>query len=172
MSEPQSAPQSAVHSLPGPEERHAQTRHARTRDSVTDGTAKVVDLTERSRARFSRRWGKPIEEPPASKKPSAAAPVSIKAQDALNHLHVWRDPTPSLRAVWADLKDGSSHAFADGGIFLAVPYWALGLIAFPIVVAAKHIEIVFARPGRTAGLIVLALLIGGALLIAKLNATP
>lgn len=167
MSAHQSAPQSALHNLHPEDEGHAQVSRARTRDSVPDGGAKVVDLTVRNRARIAatQRWGKPIEEPP----PPARQDDDDRAwkpKAALNQLHLWRDPTPSLRAVWHDLKAGGREAYANGGWLLAAGYWALGAPGFPIVVLAKLVEITFARPGRELGFIVVVLLLAVALLIA------
>jgi hypothetical protein len=165
---PESADQSAMHVQTGPEERHAQTWRAHTRDSVHDDRSNVIDLTERSRQRIAERWGKKIEEPPqdASTDPDNEPP---KAKDALNQMHLWRDPSPSLRAVWNDLQDGGGAARDDGGLLLAAGYWVLGIPGFGLVVIAKVTETVGARPGRVFGALIVALLTFGALLIAGIN---
>lgn len=171
MSEPESARQSTVHEQEREKAPHARTWRARTQGSVPDGYATVVDLTERNRERIGERWGKRIEEPPPDASFDPENEPS-RAKDVLNQMHFWRDPSPSLRAVWHDMRDGGARAKEDGGLALAGGYWLLGIPGFGLVVAAETLKTVGARPGRLFGFLVIAVLACGALLIAGINPIP
>jgi hypothetical protein len=171
VSEPKSARQSTVHEQGEEEAAHARAWRAHTRGSLPEAPSNVVDITERSRARIAERWGKPIEEPPTDASFDPENEPS-RLQDVANQMHFWRDPSPSLRAVWHDLTDGGRKVYDDGGFALTAGYWLLGIPGFGLVAVAKVVETIGARPGRMAGFMLIALLVWGALLKAGINPIP
>lgn len=167
MADSDGALEDAVHvddTGPGP---YVQAWRGRAGDSLTEPGATIIDITKRHQERIAGRWGKPITEPAPN---TSFDPDSPPAQlaDALNHLHFWRDPTASLRAVWADMREGASEV-AEDGPWLLVLYWPLASVGGVLVVGGKLIETIGARPGRLGAAFVIALLVWGALVIAGIN---
>lgn len=167
MAEPEVHSESTVHNPEGPGEGDARAWRARTRDSVPSPGAKVIDLTQRSRERFAGRWGQPIDEPPPDPAPEPGEPLRLK--DGLNQLHYWRDRPPSLRAIWADLVDGGGQVYGGAGLAAAAGYWGLGIPCFAWVSVCRIAESPAHRPGRAAGVLLLAVVLWIALAIAGLN---
>lgn len=170
MAESESANQSAVHEQEGAEEGHAQAWRARTRDSVPSPSATIIDLTQRHRARVAERWGKPIEEPPPDAPADPDAPPRFA--DVLNQMHLYRGPSPSPRAILHDLRQGGARAFEDGGLAVAVFYWAAGVPGYALVWLAETVKITCARPGRMYAALLIGLLLWGALALAGINPVP
>jgi hypothetical protein len=140
----------------------------RAGDSLTEPGATIIDLTKRSQARIAERWGKPIVEPAPDPSYDPELPPARLA-DALNQLHLYRDPSPSLKAIRLDLAEGGAHAYEDSGWVLAAFYWAAGVPGYAICWVAEIIKTTASRPGRIYATLAVALLLWGALAIAGLN---
>lgn len=168
MAAAESAHKSAVHVEDDVPDAYVRASPGPARDTLPDSGRSATDLTERSRRLIAERWGKVIAEP----EPQPAADVGdsqIRLADALNQLHLYRDPTPSLKAVWLDLVEGGAQVHEDHGLMLAGLYWAAGLPGYAIVAACKVTETVCGRPGRMYGALVVALVAWAALAVAGLN---
>jgi len=110
---PEGALDHALHDEEPDEGAHVQARRAYTRDSVPEVEGDPLSLTERNKQRLLERWGQPIAEP-------LEEPVLSLGDDGFGwrdvlrgitvHLHVIRDPTPSMRAVNARYKEGLEEA--------------------------------------------------------------
>jgi hypothetical protein len=165
--EPEVHPESTVHELDAPEDADARAWRARMRDSVPNAGATIIDLTQRHRDRIAGRWGKPIEEPAPDPSPEPGQPLRLI--DGLNQVHYWRDQPPSLRAIWADMREGGADVHRDFGSLAFAAYWAVGVPSFAWVSGCRIAESPAHRPGRAAGALVLLLLLWAALAIAGLN---
>ena len=170
MAEPEVQSESTVHNQNPDDAAHAQAWRAHTRDSVPDGGATIIDITQRHRDRVAGRWGKPIVEPPQDTPAEPGERPQFK--DVLNQIHLYRDTSPSMRAVLHDLVDGGRHAYEDGGIVVAFFYWAAGIPGHGLAWVGAVLKETGSRPGRVyiAGLIALALWV--ALAVAGLNPVP
>lgn len=173
MSAAESARHGTVHEQESKGEGHAQTSRARTRDSVTDTSAQIIDITRRSRARVAERWGKPIEEPPATQHVasdgSGQKALTSVLQAGLNNLHVVRDPSPSLAAYWHDHVEGGRRLYESSGLPITVAYWTAGIPGLAVIAICKAAETAVGRPGRTAATTIVLLLVWGALTLAGHN---
>jgi hypothetical protein len=143
----------------------------RAGDSLTDPGATIIDITKRNQKRVSERWGKPIVEPEPDASFDPDNPPARLA-DALNQLHLYRNPSPSLKAIWLDLKEGGANAYEDGGFLLWVPYWAAGIPGYVVAWVAEILKTNASRPGRIYGTVFVALLLWIALAIAGHNPVP
>lgn len=172
MAEPEVHKPSALYDQEADETGHAQAWRAHTRDIVPDDDSNVIDMTQRSRARIEsqlpERWGKPIEEPPpaASKDPDAPA---RNLRDGLSSLPSWKGPSPSLRAIWHDMCEGSARTYETSGLPMTLAYWVFGAPGFVICCISETTKIANARSGRTFGWVVIVLILWGALAVAGLN---
>lgn len=170
MTEPEVHSQSTVHEQDTDSGGDAQAWRARTRGSVPSPGATIIDLTQRHRARVAERWGKPIEEPPPDvpTDPDAAPQFA----DVLNQLHLYRGPSPSPRAILHDLRQGGARAYEEGGLAVAVAYWAAGAPGYVLVWVCEIGKITCARPGRIYAALFVASLLWVALALAGLNPVP
>lgn len=155
MSTAEGAPQGAMHVQDDEDGAHAQVWRARTRDSVHDGDSDPLTLTERSQELIAARWGKPITEPPPGAPLEDGERRPVRLQDGLNHLHAYRDPLPSQRAVAADNAEGWKRVQEAG--LIAAGVWGLAwLTARPVNIAATWLHLVSERPMRWAGFLFVA----------------
>jgi hypothetical protein len=164
VSIPERAQEGALHNQPSGEAPNAQASHVHARGSVPDDSGDPLTLTERNRRRLEERWGKPIEEP--------ADDTPIEPGDGFDwrtivrgvsvHLHLVRDPLPSMRAVRADYKAGKEDAQQQSGsstfffVIFGVAGQGLGLLF-------RFLATCCDRPGRFAGLLFITALLAGAL---------
>jgi len=162
VAEPDRAPHGALHDEDPDGGAHVQAWRARTRDSVAPDGTDTLTLTERNRQRLEARWGKPIEEPAegAVAEPGDGLDWHTVVRSLGTHLHLYRDPIPSMRAVRADYKTGKEDAQQQSGtatfffVVFGVTGHGLGLVF-------RFLATCCDRPGRFAGLLfITALLIG------------
>jgi hypothetical protein len=162
---PDRAPRSALHNqTPEGETQRADVTRAHARDSVADGSHDATKLTERNLRRLQERWGQPIEEPADEPLPGDLDEFDWRVilRGLTVHLHLVRDPLPSMRAVRADYKTGleeaqqqSATAAASFRVFGNVGQWFGFLFRF--------LATCCDRPGRFAGLLFISALLAGSL---------
>lgn len=164
MSSPERAPQGALHDQPGGEAANAQASHVHARGSVAEPTDDAMSLTERNRLRLERAWGKPIEEP--------ADDAPLETADGFDwhtvlrgltiHIHLVRDPLPSMRAVRADYKAGKEDAQQQSGTatFFFVVF---GVVGQGLGLGFRFLATCCDRPGRFASLLFISALLAGSL---------
>lgn len=165
MATPEHAHQSAVHNQPGVgETQRAGVPHAHARQSVPDDANDALKLTERNLRRLRERWGQPIEEPD-----SEPAPVDVEEdtwrailRGLTVHLHLIRDPLPSMRAVRADYKAGLEDAQQQSATAAAL-YRLFGLPGQALSLVLRFLAVCCDRPGRFAGLLFITALLAAAL---------
>lgn len=155
MSTTEGAPEGAVHVQDGDSGPHAQVWRARAGDSLPDAPQDSLTLTQRSQELIAARWGKPIEEPPPDTPAGDDESRRRGLSDAVGHLHVWRDPLPSQRAVKADNADGWRRA-QEAGLLAAGVYGVFWLMSRPVNIAAAFVHAQSGRPMRFAGLLFVA----------------
>jgi hypothetical protein len=123
-----------------------------------------LTLTERNRRRIAERWGKPIEEP-------ADEPLSddvdenawrVLLRGLTVHLHLIRDPLPSMRAVRTDYRSGLEDAQQQSASAAAL-YRAFGLPGQGLSLLLRFLIVCCDRPGRFAGLLFITALLTGSL---------
>jgi hypothetical protein len=170
VAEPNVHPRSAVHEHDADPEPYVRASRGRAGDSLTEPGATIIDLTKRSQARIAERWGKPIVEPEPDASYDPENPPA-RLVDAANHLHFYRDPSPSMKAVLADMAEGAEK-LGEVAPWLLVFYWPLAAVGAVIVFGGKHAQEIGARPGRLGAAGVIALLLLGALAIAGINPIP
>jgi hypothetical protein len=123
-----------------------------------------LTLTERNRQRIADRWGTPIEEP-ADDAP-VEDPNSLGWREILRgvtiHLHIVRDPIPSMRAVRADYKTGLADAKQQSASAVAL-YRMFGLPGQAWSATFRFLAVQGDRPGRFAGFLVVIVLLAGSL---------
>lgn len=171
------APDSAMHDpgAAGPQVRQSPTR-ARNAPPLGrangSGASPRRASTVRSALEIAReRWGTPVGPVTAldgtalGGQPRQPGDSPAAARDALASWRIWSEPSPSMSAIWADMKDGAGRQGAYGAGWL-VPYWLFGLLAFPVACAARLLLDSSARPGRFAALLVAVLLFIAGLLVA------
>jgi hypothetical protein len=123
-----------------------------------------LTLTERNRQRLERAWGKPIEEP--TDEPSLGhvdgSDWRVILRGVSVHLHLVRDPLPSMRAVRADYKAGKEDAQQQSGsaTFFFVVF---GVVGQGFGLGFRFLATCCDRPGRFAGLLFITALLAGAL---------
>jgi hypothetical protein len=157
--------QRALHNQPVEgETQRAGVPHAHAKGSVPDASSDALKLTERNRQRIAERWGKPIEEP-------ADEPVFDDVDEAAwrvllrgftIHLHLIRDPLPSMRAVRADYRTGLEDAQQQSATASAL-YRAFGLPGQALSLVLRFLVVCCDRPGRFAGLLFITALLTGSL---------
>lgn len=164
MSEPGTYTERALHNQPAGEAAHAQASHVHARGSVPEPADDVLSLTERNRRRLERAWGKPIEEP--------AEDTPLEPVDGFDwrtilrgltvHIHLVRDPLPSMRAVRADYKAGKEDAQQQSGTatFFFVVF---GVVGQGLGLGFRFLATCCDRPGRFAGLLFITALLAGSL---------
>lgn len=171
MATPEGVLGGGIHDGDPEEDAYVQAGPARTRDSVPDLEGDPLSFTERNKQRMLERWGRRIEEP-------LDEPVLHPGDDGFGwrdvlrgltvHFHVFRDPTPSMRAVNADykagLEDAQQQSAAAAGLFRV-----FGRSGHAVGLPLRFLLTCCDRPGRFAallsitGLSVIALLIAGLL---------
>jgi hypothetical protein len=164
VAEPESAVHRALHDEEAAGGAHAQAWRARTRDSVTRDDHDPLTLTERNRERIAKRWGVPVEEPadePLSDDVDEAAWRTI-LRGLTIHLHIYRDPIPSIRAVRADYKTGLEDAKQHSASAVAV-YRLFGLPGQAWATTFRFLAVQGDRPGRFAGFLFIVVLLAGSL---------
>lgn len=144
----------------GPQVRRS---HTRARSAPHPGRASASDAsparpgTVRSALEIAReRWGTPVG--PVTTQPGKdfqPADSTAAARDVLATWRIWSEPSPSMSAIWADMKDGAGKQAAYGSPWL-IPYWLFGLPAFGLACLARVLLDSSARPGRFAGLLLAA----------------
>ena len=164
MTEPEMYTNRAVHDESGGGGPYAQASHVHARGSVPDDAGDPLTLTERNRRRLEERWGKPIEEP--TSEPTLGDVDGFDWRVILRgvsvHLHLVRDPLPSMRAVRADYKAGKEDAQQQSGtatfffVVFGVAGQGLGLLF-------RFLATCCDRPGRFASLLFITALLAGAL---------
>lgn len=168
MSVPESVVRRAVHDEAPGEESNAQASHVHARGSVSDGSSDALKLTERNLRRLAERWGQPIEEPDDDTPPDDADGLTWRGalRDVLRgvtvHLHVYRDPIPSMRAVRADYKTGLEDVRQQSASAVAV-YRLFGLPGQAWATTLRFLAIQGDRPSRFAGLLFITVLLIGSL---------
>lgn len=165
MATPDRALPSALHNEPAAgETQRAGVPHAHAEHSVPDASSDVLSLTERNRERIAKRWGVPIEEPDdeplLDDVDEAAWRVFLRGLTV--HLHLIRDPLPSMRAVRADYKVGLDDAQQQSATAAAL-YRLFGLPGQGLSLLLRFLAVCCDRPGRFAGLLfIISLLTGSA----------
>lgn len=165
MATPDHAPQDAVHNQSAVgETQRAGVPHAHARDSVTQPDHDALSLTERNRERIAKRWGVPIEEPA-----DEAVPVDIDEatwrvilRGLTMHLHIVRDPIPSIRAVRADYREGLAETQQQSASAVVI-YRLFGIPGQAWAATLRFLAVQGDRPGRFAGFLFITLLLAGAL---------
>jgi hypothetical protein len=140
---------------------HAQAGPARTRDSVPEVEGDPLSLTERNKQRLLERWGQPITEP-------VDEPVLSPGDDGFGwrdvlhgvtvHIHLVRDPLPSMRAVLADYRVGLEDAQQQSAT-AAGAYRVFGRTGHAFGLPLRFLANCCDRPGRFAGLLFIAFLL-------------
>lgn len=150
----------AVHGVPGiGEGPRAGSAYARARDSV----APVVDITRRSRRLVGARYGQPVAEPSPD---TVVGAEKTRLRDGLKSVRLWRDPRPSQRAVAQDYADGLERAREAFGLAGVVAYRIVGVPQRATNWFAAVLYASSERTGRFAGLLLIVLITGIAVLIA------
>lgn len=164
MSEAEMYTRSALHNQPGGEAPNAQASHVHARGSISEPADDVMTLTERNRLRLERAWGKPIEEPPsdAPAEPGDGLGWHTILHGLTTHLHLIRDPLPSMRAVRADYKIGLEDAQQQSGS-AAGAFRVFGVTGQGLGLVFRFLATCCDRPGRFAGLLFITALLAGAL---------
>jgi hypothetical protein len=165
VSVPESAVRRAVHDEAPGGESYAQASHVHARGSVSDGSDDALKLTERNFRRLAERWGQPIEEP-ADDTPLDDEGDGFTWRTFLRgvtiHLHVYRDPIPSMRAVRADYKTGLEDAKQQSASAVIL-YRAFGWPGQAWGTSLRFLAIQGDRPGRFAGFLFVIVLLAGSL---------
>lgn len=140
---------------------HAQAGPARTRDSVPDAEGDSLSLTERNKQRLLERWGQRIEEP-------ADEPVLNPGDDGFGwrdvlrgvtvHLHLIRDPLPSMRAVNADYRAGLEEAQQQSATAAGL-FRTFGRTGHAVGLPLRFLVNCCDRPGRFAALLFITLML-------------
>lgn len=165
MAIPDRAPQSALHNQTSVgETQRAGVPHARAEQSVPDHNDDALKLTERNLRRLQERWGKPIEEPAAEPAPSDIGEDTWQTilRGLTVHLHLIRDPLPSMRAVRADYKTGLEDAQQQSATAAAL-YRLFGIPGQALSFVLRFLAVCCDRPGRFAGLLFVTALLAAAL---------
>lgn len=164
MAEPQSAGHHALHDENPNGGAHVQAWRARTRDSVARDDHDPLSLTERNRERIAKRWGQPIEEPTSGPSPADVDEDTWRAilRGLTVHLHLIRDPLPSMRAVRADYLTGLEDAQQQSAT-AAVLYRLFGLPGQALSLLFRFLAVTCDRPGRFAGFLFITALLAAAL---------
>lgn len=165
MATPDRALRSALHNQPVEgETQRAGVPHAHAKHSVSDASSDVLSLTERNRLRIAERWGKPIEEPADEPLPDDVdeAAWRVVLHGLTVHLHIYRDPIPSIRAVRADYKTGIEGAQQQSASAVAV-YRLFGLAGQAWGSTFRFLAVQGDRPGRFAGFLFIVVLLAGSL---------
>jgi hypothetical protein len=164
VAEPEGALEGALHDENPDGGAHVQAWRARTRDSVAPDDSDPLTLTERNRARLEARWGKPIEEPADDPLPGDLDELDwrVVLRGLTVHLHLVRDPLPSMRAVRADYKTGLEEAQQQSASAVAV-FRLFGLPGQGLGLVFRFLATCCDRPGRFAGLLFITALLTGSL---------
>lgn len=165
MTVPERAPQSTVHNQgPVGETQRADVTRAHARDSVTDDPNDALSLTERNLQRLQERWGQPITEPADDVPDDVGDGYNWRAivRGLTVHLHLIRDPLPSMRAVRADYKTGLEDAQQQSGT-AAGAFRVFGLTGQGLGLLFRFLATSCDRPGRFAGLLFITVLLAAAL---------
>jgi hypothetical protein len=164
VSSPEHAPQRALHNQSAGGAPYAQASHVHARGSVPEPADDAMSLTERNRRRLEERWGKPIEEPAddAPLEPGDGFDWRTILRGLTIHVHLVRDPLPSMRAVRADYKAGKEDAQQQSGTatFFFVVF---GIVGQGLGLGFRFLATCCDRPGRFAGLLFITALLAGSL---------
>lgn len=164
MSTPEMYTEDALHDQPAGGDPYAQASHVHARSSLSEEPGNVLTLTERNRRRLEERWGKPIEEPAddVPSEPSEGLGLRGILRGLTVHLHVYRDPIPSIRAVRADYKTGLEDARQQSATAVIL-YRAFGWSGQAWGSTFRFLAIQGDRPGRFAGFLFVIVLLAGSL---------
>lgn len=164
MTGSESAARPAMHDESAVEGSHVQAWRARTRDSVASADTDPLTLTERNQQRIAERWGKRIEEPADDTPDEDAETFGLRQllRGLTVHLHVYRDPIPSMRAVRADYKTGLEDAKQQSASAVIL-YRAFGLPGQAWAMSLRFLAVQGDRPGRFAGFLTIVVLFTGSL---------
>jgi hypothetical protein len=113
---------------------------------------------------LQERWGQPIEEPSDDTPEHVGDGYGWRSivRGLTVHLHVYRDPIPSVRAVRADYKKGLEDARQQSASAVIV-YRIFGLPGQAWGATFRFLAIQGDRAGRFAGFLIIVVLIAGAL---------
>lgn len=164
MSVPESAVRRAVHDGAPGGDSNAQASHVHARGSVSDDANDALRLTERNLRRLQDRWGTRIDEPTSEPAPADVDEDTWRAilHGLTVHLHLWRDPLPSMRAVRADYLTGLEDAQQQSATAAAL-YRLFGWPGQALSLVLRFLAVCCDRPGRFAGLLFITALLTAAL---------
>ncbi|GAA4626787.1 hypothetical protein GCM10023196_036450 [Actinoallomurus vinaceus] len=168
MAIPEGADDHALHGASANDGLYAQASPApartRARGSVAKPARDATSLTERNLARLQERWGTPITEPVDDPTPEDEDDVPFGIREVLHgisvHLHLIRDPLPSMRAVNADYKVGLERAQQQSATAAGL-YRAVGRAGHAAGFLFRFLAANCDRPGRFAALLVILALFTG-----------
>lgn len=165
MSEPETYTERALHDDPPGGETLGAAATRVTSTSVPGDDEDSLSLTERNRRRLRERWGKPIDEPPHD--PDAATDGDGFGWREIRrgfgvHLHLYRDPLPSMRAVRADYKDALEEARQQSATAVCL-LRAFSLPGQGFGFLFRFLAVNCDRGARSAGLLFITLLLTAAL---------